>query len=130
MGARIPGSLSSSLANALPANATETVICITPSIILAVDSQLVMIGVTVGLLVGTGTTSITLTLRRGNLVSSPSVGAGIAKNVTAGNNDLLTLLGLDGPGVIGTTPYCVTIIQTGATAAGTVNALVLFALPF
>lgn len=69
---------------------------------------------------GTGTTAVTVRVRRGTTITGTLVGEGNAYTVAAGNTSEQTFSVEDTPGEVAGQAYVVTVQQTGATANGTV----------
>lgn len=130
MGVRLSSVVSLTAANVLPANATETVICVTPSIVSTQDNQVLLLFWFVNITVGTGTTSLAFRLRRDGVITGGTFQASAwATAVTAGQQVNLSGWYPDvTPGAIGPRPYALTVVQTGATAAGTINDIALAAI--
>ena len=121
MGVRF-GTLSTKVAqNALPANATETVIYIVGPMILATDSVAVLFHWFITLVVGTGTTVIAVRMRRGTTTAGGLIGASNwSQTVAAGQTICMAGVYFD-VFFASVTSYCLTVTQTGASGAGTVE---------
>lgn len=128
MGVRNQATVSGAALNVLPANATETLIVTTGPISPVVDNAILLIWVVAAITAGTGTTSLSLNLRRGPLVTSPSVTGPLVHTLAAGNSALMSFFTQD-PGLTNAeVQYSLTIIQTGATAAGVNNGCAIYAV--
>lgn len=121
MGVRINSFASNTAQNVLPANATETVIYVTPPFTMPAYSAVIFFRWTINVLVGTGTTALSVRIRRGITTAGFSIGAApwvssvaVAQQVEAQG------CYFDSAGAL-ETAYCLTVSQTGATAAGTFN---------
>lgn len=129
MGVRIGSVSSAAQTNPPPASNVETVICTLPGLSLAVDNAQVLLFSSVSILAGVGVTSITLTIRRGPLVTSPAVTPGMVHTLAAGASALLSFAAFDAvAGVFAGLQYCLTLIQTGATGASTLALQTLLAI--
>jgi hypothetical protein len=71
-------------------------------------------------MVGTGGTSVTVTLRRSG-VTGPIVGVAQAETVTAGSTYSIALDALDEPGEVANANYVLDVAVAGATGGSTVN---------
>ena len=131
MGVRFPSVGSTVLSNALPASAAETVVCTVGPMLLPVDSAAVFLQFMFAANAGTNTTGFVARIRRGTSTGGTSIGANTwSQAVTAGSQGVVSGCYVDTPGVVGQLFYVLTIIQTGATAAGSGPdvALLAFAL--
>lgn len=131
MGSRFPSVVTTAPVNPLPANATETVFFTTPQITLPFDSTIVWVFTSLFILAGTGVTALVFHIRRGTLITSQDIsGGGFTHTLAAGNNAAINVSIPDlAPGPSAPV-YSLTIIQTGATAASTVNVGWLGAVAF
>ena len=120
MGVRFPSVTSNTLANALPASAAETVVLITPPINEPIDNAQVILQWFLSLTAGTSTTGFNVRIRRGTTVAAPVVFNGPWQFTTVAGN-FATFGGClaDSPGIVAGQQYCLTLIQTAATGAGT-----------
>ena len=119
MGFRIPGVISVTAVNALPANATETVIFQIGPMICPTDSAAVFLAWSLNLGTGAGVTSLKYNLRRGLTVSDPLVtAASWSVPASPGNNYNTSGVYFD---VLASQAcyYCLTVQQIGASVAGT-----------
>lgn len=112
---------SSSAATSIPTT-TETVLATSPPLSSDGGSQTVIAQATAGFTVGTGTTSVTVRIRRGNGITGTVVASQAGIQVTAGNTVVVTISGQDNPGEVADQVYSVTIQQAAASANG-VNVL-------
>lgn len=129
MGVRFATVASTTQANVLPANATETVICTTLGINEAVDNAQVVLVWMSNITTGTGTTALVHRIRRGTAITGTSIGFNTWINsVTAGNTVHLSGVYVDSPGIVAGQQYSMTVQQTGATAAGGLNDVCLLAM--
>jgi hypothetical protein len=87
----------------------ETIVATTPAISTPSPDTPVTISGVLSMTYGTGTTAVTVQVRRGTTVSGTLVGEANAWNVT------------DTPGDVAGQSYVITVTQTGATANGTVQ---------
>lgn len=119
MGVRCGSLATSLLANALPANGVETIVFQLPPMVLPTDGAQVLIGFQFVYTPGTGSTSQTFRLRRGNSLTSPSLGYGPWASVcTAGTGQIMSGTYFDQP-TAGEPQYCLTLLTTGTSGAGT-----------
>lgn len=105
---------------------TETSAC-TLTGVNAEAGQVVRIEFAAQMTSGTGTTAITVRVRRGSGTGGALVGPANALTATAGNTSILTYQVEDSPGAVAVFPYSVTVQQTGATANGSVLDTEIFA---
>ena len=128
MGVRYPSVFSTTFVGPWPANATETIICTLPPLILPIDGATVFIHWWDTLTYGTGTTAINYRIRRGTNTSGQIVGvAAAARTVVAGNTDIVYGCYFDVPGAVTAQQYILTGVQTGATAGAVNNDICMFA---
>lgn len=128
MGVRFNSVFSTTFVGPLPASATETVICTTPPLTPAIDSAAIFLFWAFALLAGTGTTTVAFNIRRGTSVSGALVTPSAwVQALAAGANGNITGVFPDTPGPVTQQQYSLTIIQNGATAAGTPGNVVLLA---
>ena len=128
MGVRFPSVASTVVVNQLPANATETVICVTPPINLPIDSAQVMLYWYIAANIGTGATAYVVRLRRGITTGAPQITAvGGTQTVVAGNGAVLGGSYVDVPGVVAEQQYALTVSQTAATGTGSITDVCLIA---
>ncbi|HZD31609.1 MAG TPA: hypothetical protein VE779_08100 [Candidatus Angelobacter sp.] len=121
MGVRLTTATANTAQNALPANATETVLYVTPPIIQASDASCVFFRWYLNIIPGTGTSALSIRLRRGVTTAGVLLGAATwLHSVTAGLQLFLSGCYFDIPGVM-ETAYCFTLAQSGASAAGTLQ---------
>jgi hypothetical protein len=122
MGVRFPSGAGGYNGTVLPANNTETLVATSTPLILPFDNAIVFLLMMLNILAGTGTTSISLSIRLGPLITSPLLGAPFVHTLAAGNSASIPLnTQHNSAGAAGPLQYSMTVIQTGATAAGTVN---------
>jgi hypothetical protein len=118
MGTRFGTFITKTIQNPLPASAVETVIFVTGPIILATDGAAVYFNWSLILTTGAGTTALYIRIRRGVTIT----GTLIAPSFW--NNSAVPAAGYVIGGVYvdtfaaSDTPYCLTVSQQGATAAG------------
>jgi hypothetical protein len=121
MGFRLATSQQTGVSPALPANATETAIITSNPITLPFDFSAVLLFWFLVLTAGASTTSFVVRLRRGaTLASTQFQLAPWTQTVAAGNTVVLTGCYSDTPGAVAGQQYLLTLVQTAATAAGTV----------
>ena len=116
---------------ALPANATETALLSTAVLQAALPGafgqpgaspQPVRISGVINLTAGTGVTAIVLRVRQGVGTGGAVVGAAQTFTLAAGNSASIPFAVDDVTGLIQSgTAYSITVVQTGATGASTVN---------
>ncbi len=129
MGVRFPSVFSNAIANALPANSTETVICVTPPINEPVDNAQVLLFWGVVMSSGASVTSNQFRIRHGTTTAGPSIFVNPwFATTTAAANLISSGAYADNPGVVAGLQYCLTIVQTGATAAGSLGDIYLMAM--
>lgn len=128
MGVRFPSVFSTTFVGPLPANATETVICTTPPLTLPLDFAQVNLHWFFSILTGTGTTSLGYQIRRGTTTGGTALlGASQVQTIAAATNGLSGGCAVDTPGAVAGQQYSLTIVQTGATAAGAAGFVCLIA---
>ena len=121
MGVRFGTLTTNTFANALPANAIETVVFQLATMIQAVDAAVVIFQWGVQVLTGTGNTVLVARIRAGTTITDRLVGASTwSQKVTAGNYWSMAGWYFDQPGAVDTA-YCFTLQQNGATGAGTLQ---------
>lgn len=129
MGARLPSSASTAIANVTIVTTAETVIAITPSLSQSLDSQLVMLFFMASILYGAGSTQTTFRIRRGTTTAGVQVTASILEVVGAGQSWTTTIPYSDvisGSG--GNLQWCLTAAVAGAGANHTVNDVAALAM--
>lgn len=126
MGVRCASVWSNTQVNAMPSGNTEAVILVTPQIILAADSAVVILGWQFSLTLGTACTSVTFNIRRGTTLSGTAVGYGAwTQTTTAGQTVTYSGTYADMAGVTDL-PYCLTIQQNvGSSASSFIDACLL-----
>lgn len=97
---------------------TETVVMTLPAISTAVGNS-VAICANFTFTTGTGTTAVTIRVRRGTTITDTLVGEANPLNYAAAVTRDLSFSVVDNPGELAGQPYVVTIQQTAATANGT-----------
>lgn len=127
MGVRFPSVSSGTLQNPLPANATETVVALTPPLTITLDFAQIFIFWLFNITAGTGTTAVAFRVRRGNTVAGLLVSGVDAHTLAAGNQANVIGFTVDTPGAVAGQQYCLTLLQTGATGAGVANDIVILA---
>lgn len=131
MGVRFPSVQSNTFIGPLPASGAETVVLTTPPLTLTLDFAQVILLWAFTFVAGTGTTSCSFRLRRGTTVSGALINLQVpnAPAVAAANANYSGTY-FDTPGAVAGQQYSLTIVQNGATAAGTFpdGALIAFAL--
>ena len=127
MGVRLPSVATITVANALPSSGATAVLLITPGINVPLDNTQVVVEWYFSLTVGTGTTGLTVQLRRGTTTSGVQVGFNVSQTVVAGNTAILSGMNVDTPGVVAAQPYCLCVTQMGCTVAGTISDLCMYA---
>jgi len=128
MGVRFPSVASTAIANALPATAAETVICVTPPLTIPLDFAQIFLSWMAAIQSQTGTTTLQMRIRRGITTAGALVGAALwSQQSGAGNNALMSGFYVDTPGAVGGQQYCLTCAQNTATVAGTVADVSLIA---
>jgi hypothetical protein len=129
MGVRFPSVASNTFVGPLPASAVETVVLTTPPISEPVDNAQILLFWFFVYAAGTGNTSALFHLRRGTTTAGASVGVAnwpfpAVAAAVAGYSGWY----FDFPGVVSGQQYSLTLVQTGASAAGTFNDGVLIAM--
>lgn len=99
----------------------ETVALVTPPVSTTFAGDSIDIEGMVDLTAGTGTTAVTLRIRRGNGITGTVVGVAEPDTLAAGNSAALQFQGVDTPGDVAGQVYSLTVQQTGATGNGTIN---------
>jgi len=127
MGVRYPSVVSTTVANALPANATETVICTVAAINPAVDFAQILLQWMAFIQAGTNCTGLLFKLRRGTTTGGTQLGFNWQQTVVAGNFALCSGVYVDTPGIVANEPYSLTCTQTAATGAGSLSDVCLAA---
>lgn len=131
MGVRFPSVQTITFIGPLPANATETVVLTTGPLIPPLDSAVVFLAWYVNISTGTGTTALPVFIRRGTTVAGSLVTSG-NQSFTATAPASVSNSGVFFDTAAGFTAqqYSLTVIQSGATAAGTFRegALLAFVL--
>ena len=127
MGVRFGTVTSTTFVGPLPANNTETTIVASPGLNIALDNAQVIIIWSFTLSAGTGTTSVTVNVRRtaaiGTLVLNYP-----ALTLAAANTGLFSGVIFDTPGVVAQQQYNVTVQQNGASGAGTMQNVALLVM--
>lgn len=116
---------------ALPASAAETALTNTPVLQAALpgafgqqgpEPEPVKISGVLNVLAGTGTTALVIRVRQGVGTGGAVVGAAQTVTLAAGSSASVPFSVEDTTGAVQTgTAYTVTVVQTGASGAGTVN---------
>lgn len=120
MGVRFGSALAGPAVTTLPSSGAETIVCTTTILVTPTDSAPEFVTYFLNVLVGTGTTALTLFLRRGASLTSPLITvSGILQSVTAGNTYMISGSYVD-LASSGTTQYSLTVQGTGTTGASTV----------
>jgi hypothetical protein len=120
MGVRLPSGGNQVLQNALPANNAETIVLTSQLINITLEFQPVLIFWYISIQAGASTTSIGVKLRRGITTAGVQLnGLNAGITLTAGQAQNLTGCWIDTPGAVAGIQYSIGIVQTGATAAGT-----------
>jgi hypothetical protein len=127
MGVRFPFVFTGTVLNPLPASAVETLFFTTPPFSPAFDFAVILVEAFLAITAGTGTTSVSISIRRGTLVTSPTLLGLTPFTVAAGNSAMLRIVAQDTSGPLANVQYSMTVVQTGATAAGVANAGLLWA---
>jgi len=131
VGVRYPSQASNTFVGPLPANATETVILVSPPLNISLDFSQIFIQWACDILAGTSTTALVFRLRRGTTTAGTLINAAAwTHTLAAGNSAAMSGAYFDTPGAVAGQQYALTVVQTAATAAGTFNdgALLAFAL--
>lgn len=108
---------SSVAATAIPTT-TETVLATSPPLSSDGASQQVNLQAVAGFTAGTGTTSVTVRIRRGSGITGTVVASQAGVQVTAGNTVAIPVGGQDNPGEVADQVYSVTVQQAAASANG------------
>lgn len=130
MGVRCASLATAVLMNSLPASGTETIVYQLGPMVLATDGAQVILGFLLSYTPGTGSTSQTFRLRRGNSLTGLALGFGAwTSTCTAGSGVIMSGTYFDQP-TAGEPQYCLTLATTGTTVAGlyTDGCLVAFVL--
>lgn len=77
---------------------------------------------------GAGTTAVIMRIERGSVAGGLQVISDAAVQVTAGNTVNLSINATDNPGEVAGQSYVLTVLQSGATANGTVTQVQLNAI--
>ncbi len=96
---------------------TETVACTVAGVTIFAGENVRLLGFT-QMTTGTGTTSLTVRLRRGTSTAGTLVGAAVTIQTTAGNTVAVPIGGEDSPGELASGSYVLTVQQVAATANG------------
>lgn len=131
MGVRFPSVASSVFVGPLPANANETVLLVTPPLNIPLDSAGVLLAWMADVLAGTGVSTHGYRIRRGTTTAGVQVGlASWSQTIAAVQTGLSSGVYFDAPGPVAGQQYALTLVQFGATAAGTYNdgSILAFAL--
>jgi hypothetical protein len=132
MGVRFPLNFISVPTGAGLSTNSETIICTLPPFSPPLDNAPILLLGQFQLQVGTATTSVSVFIRRGTLVTSPVVSSLTtgSNNRTdpAGNLDLFSIIAIDQPGIVAGQQYVLTGTQLSATGNGTVQNALLVAL--
>lgn len=116
------------IANALPATAAETVVATLVITDAAADSAVELEG-WCKILTGASTTSIVPRLRRDSVAGAVVGDANILTIIGAvGETHEYGIKAVDTPGEVASQTYVLTIVQTAATGAGTLRAVLLRAI--
>lgn len=101
-----------------PVTTAETVILVSNPVEVPTGAFMALIQASLSMTLGTGTTGVTLRIRRGALVTGTQVeGSGnITSGVTAGSNWLEQLQAVDTPLLGDQVQYCITYQAAGASA--------------
>lgn len=120
MGVRFPSVASNTFVGPLPANATETVVLVTPPINEPIDNAQVILLWMADILAGTSTTSHQYRIRRGTTTAGATVNPNSWQSAVAAGA-FLAMSGcyFDFPGIVAGQQYCLTVVQGAASAAGT-----------
>lgn len=97
----------------------ETVLATSPPLSADGQAQSVIIDAVAGFTVGTGTTSVTVRVRRGTGITGTVVNSIAGVNVAAGNSVAIPIQAVDSPGEVADQQYVVTVQQAAATGNGT-----------
>lgn len=108
----------STAATSIPTT-TETVLATLPPLSSDGQAQSVLLEGVAGFTVGTGTTTVTVRIRRGTGITGTAVASIAGVNVTAGNVVQIPINGVDTPGEVADQQYVLTVQQAAATANGT-----------
>lgn len=133
MGVRFPFLATTTIQNALPASALETVVLISPPFSPSLDLAQVGIMWSFTYTAGATNSGATYRLRRGTTTAGTLLWAPNAiwqVVMSGGNPGMAGGCYVDSPGAVAGVQYCLTCAQVGATGAGTFpdGCLMLFAL--
>jgi hypothetical protein len=122
MGVRFPTAYSNTFIGPLPASAAETVLLTTPPINEPIDNATVLLFWSACITAGTATTFWQFRLRRGTTTGGTAINVGVWQlNVTAAQAFNPSWWYFDNPGIVAGQQYSLTVVQSGATGAGTWN---------
>lgn len=111
--------VSDTIANAAVVTTAETVAATTPALSPPPNTTVILRG-RVSLTAGTGTTAVTVRLRRGSGATGTSLGAPDAITATAGATGEYEFEATDAIGDVAGQQWSLTVQQTGASANGTI----------
>jgi len=120
MGVRFPSVASTTFVGPLPATAAETVVCTSPPFTPPLDAAQIFIHWFFALSAGAGTTSYSIRIRRGTTTGGIQLNANQwALAATPAIADFMSGCYIDNPGAVSGLQYSLTVMQAGATGAGT-----------
>lgn len=122
MGVRLPSVFSNAFVGPLPASVAETVILVSPPISEPIDNAQILIFWACSILPGTSVTAHQFRVRRGNGITGALVTASVWTDATtAAISTTSAGVYFDAPGAVAGQQYSLTVVQGGATGAGTFN---------
>ena len=129
MGVRLPSVFSNAVIGPLPADSTETVICVTPPINEPIDNAQVILFWGVVMAAGASVTANQFRIRRGTTTTGTSIfNNPWFSTTTAAANLISSGAYADNPGVVAGQQYCLTVTQANATGAGAIGDVCLMAM--
>jgi hypothetical protein len=99
----------------------ETAAVTSPPVTPSTDGGEITITGVVNITTGTGTTAVTVRVRRGNGVSGALVGETMPHTLAAAASADIAFQVTDTPGAVAGQQYTATVVQTAASGNGTVN---------
>ncbi len=122
MGVRFPSVSTTTNLGVLPASAAETAIITTPPLNISLDFAVVFLAWFLAITTGATTTALVFRIRRGSGLTGATIGAAVwTHTIGAAASAVLSGKYSDTPGAVAAQQYTLTVSQTGATGAGTLN---------
>lgn len=120
MGVRWPGNGTNGLITTTLVTTATTIVLISAPLNISIDFQQVMLFWYLVVTAGTGTTSLSYSIRRTATTAGATVTAGVAVTTTAGNTYALSGCYIDTPGIVAEMQWNFNIAQGAASGNGTV----------